>query len=207
MIMHSDLLHSEKESDSFPYTYLLEWDWPEHIELMLRRLIWARLVELTEESNDMSTPVESDYLAAKVCWMMVSHPGTHPAVLDVMASVDSSAFAERIAEHPRAVPSTLARLAGHASPEVRAAVAENHNTPAEILAILVHDDHADVRYAMAENHQLSEEALQTLSEDENCYVASRARRTLNRICPPSVMTMPLQRTQRAKDTMRKFAVG
>jgi hypothetical protein len=207
MIMHSELLHSEKESDSFPYTYLLEWEWPEHIELMLRRLIWARLVELTEESNDMSAPVESDYLAAKVCWMMVSYPDTHPAVLDVLASVDSSAFAERIAEHPKALPSTLARLAGHASPEVRAAVAENCNTPAEILAILVHDEHVDVRYAMAENHQLSEELLQTLSDDDNCYVASRARRTLNRIAPPSLMTMPLQRTQRAKDTLRRVSSG
>ena len=82
--MHSVILHSERESDTFPYTYLLEWEWPEHIELLLRRLIWARLVELTEETDE-STVAESDHLAAKVCWLIAKSPETHPAVLDVLA--------------------------------------------------------------------------------------------------------------------------
>ncbi|CAN5124256.1 hypothetical protein BH10CYA1_BH10CYA1_35480 [soil metagenome] len=204
--MHSLILHSETDSDTFPYSYLLEWEWPEHIELLLRRLIWARLVELTEETDDV-TVAQSDHLAAKVCWLIAKSPETHPAVLDVLASVDSNAFAERIAENPKASPSTLARLAGHASYTVRTAVAENENTPAEILCILVTDGHADVRFAMAENHNLDEGLLNTLAEDENCYVADRARRTLNRIAPPVLSRMPLQRTQRSKDTLRKVSMG
>ncbi len=203
--MHSVILHSERESDTFPYTYLLEWEWPEHIELLLRRLIWARLVELTEETDEI-TVAQSDHLAAKVCWLIAKSPETHPAVLDVLASMNSTAFAERVAENPRASSSTLARLAGHASSAVRAAVSENENTPPEVLSILVNDDHVDVRFAMAENHNLDKELLQTLAEDENCYVAHRARRTLNRIAPPVLARMPLQRTQRSKDELRKVAI-
>lgn len=204
--MHSVILHSERDSDTFPYSYLLEWEWPEHIELLLRRLIWARLVEMTEETDE-STVAESDHLAAKVCWLIAKSPVTHPAVLDVLASVDSSSLAERVAENPKASPSTLARLAGHESATVRAAVAENENTPSEILSILVSDDHVDVRFAMAENHNLDKELLETLAEDENCYVAHRARRTLNRIAPPVLVRMPLQRTQRSKETLMKVALG
>ncbi|MBS1956141.1 MAG: hypothetical protein JST89_18295 [Cyanobacteria bacterium SZAS-4] len=204
--MHSVILHSERNSDNFPYTYLLEWEWPEHIEMLLRRLIWARLVELTEDTDETAV-AESDHLAAKVCWLIAKSPETHPAVLDVLASVDSNVFAERIAENPKAAPSTLARLACHESPSVRAAVAENENTPAEILSILVNDSHVDVRFAMAENHNLDKELLHALAEDENCYVAHRARRTLNRIAPPVLARMPLQRTQRANETLRKVALG
>ncbi len=205
--MHSEILHSERSSDNFPYEYLLEWEWPEHIEMSLRRLIWARLVELTEDTDDSNSVAESDHLAAKVCWLIAKSPETHPAVLDVLASVNSNVFAERIAENPKAAPSTLARLACHESPAVRAAVAENENTPPEILSILVNDIHLDVRFAMAENHNLDQELLQTLAEDENCYVAHRARRTLNRIAPPVLVRMPLQRTQRANESLRKVALG
>ena len=81
-IMHSVILHSERDSDTFPYTYLMEWEWPEHIELLLRRLIWARLVELTEETDEV-TVAESDHLAAKVCWLIAKSPQTHPAVSPV----------------------------------------------------------------------------------------------------------------------------
>jgi hypothetical protein len=205
--MHSVILHSETDSDTFPYTYLLEWDWPEHIELLLRRLIWARLVELTDANSADAAVCESDHLAAKVCWMISRSPETHPAVLDVLASINSSPFAERIAENPNAAPTTLARLAGHASPIVRAAVAENANTPVEILDILVNDEHVDVRFAMAENHNLDEALLHKLADDDNCYVSHRARRTLARIAPPSLVKMPLQRTQRANDTLKKVAIG
>lgn len=205
--MHSVILHSERDSNTFPYSYLLEWDWPEHIELLLRRLIWARLVELTDENADQSKVSESDHLAAKVCWMMAKNPQTHPAVLDVLASVDSSVFAERIAENPNAAPSTLARLAAHASPEVRIAVAENINTPVEILNILVNDEHADVRFSMAENHNLNEALLENLAGDENCYVAQRARRTLNRIAPPLLVKMPVQINQQGKVSLRKVAMN
>ncbi len=206
--MYSEVLRFENSYDTFPYNYLLEWEWPEHIELLLRRLIWSRLVELTEATDgepDASAP--SDHLAAKVCWLIACCPQTHPAVLDVLASINCSAFAERIAENPKTAPSTLSRLAGHPLPEVRCAVAENKNTPAEVINILVKDEHPDVRYSMAENHNLAEDVLQTLSEDENCYVSSRARRTLNRLAPPALVRMQLQRTQRATDTLRKVGRG
>lgn len=204
--MHSEVLGAETHSDNFPYTYLLEWEWPEHIELLLRRLIWARLIELTDgaDSNDVA---QSDFLAAHVCSLIVKSPDTHSAVLDVLASTAVAAFAERVAEHPRADASTLARLAGHSSPGVRAAVAENANTPIEVLRNLVEDEHLDVRFAMAENHMLPAELLETLSEDDNCYVAYRAKRTLSRIAPPAVAPMPLQRTQRASEVRKRVAMG
>lgn len=205
--MHSVILHSETDSNTFPYSYLLEWEWPEHIELLLRRLIWARLVELTQEGSDMQSISDSDHLAAKVCWMIAKSPDTHPAVLDVLASVDSEVFAERIAENPKAAATTLARLAAHSSPAVRIAVAENANTPAEILKILVNDEHVDVRFAMAENHNLDKELLETLSDDSNCYVAHRARKTLARIAPPVLVRMPFQRTQRGKENIKKAAMS
>ncbi|HEY9679873.1 MAG TPA: hypothetical protein V6C76_17855 [Drouetiella sp.] len=204
--MYLEVLHTEKQTDSFPYTYFLEFDWPEHIEMMLRRLIWARLVELTEETDAELTAM-SDNLAGQVCWAMITSPDTHSAILDVLAGVESAAFAERIAENPKTSALTLARLAGHASPMVRAAVAENPNTPEEVINILARDEDADVRYSMAENHQLNGVLLEILSDDQNPYVASRARCTLNRIAPPVVAAMPMRRTQRTKDSLRKVAMG
>ncbi len=207
-LMHSEILHSDDQESTFPYTYLLEWEWPEHIEFLLRRLIWSRLVELGEENDaDNSCSDPSDYLAAKVCWLIAVSPQTHPAVLDVLASIDCSAYAERIAENPNADPSTLARLAGHSSPKVRSAVAENSNTPAEVIQNLARDEDADVRYALADNHGMEEAILQILCEDDNCYVAARAQRTVNRINPPKLATMPIQRTQRTSEIRKKFAQG
>lgn len=208
--MHSELLRPEADDsgEAFPYSYLLEWEWPEHIELLLRRLIWSRLVELGQESPSDSNDIDpSDYLAAKVCWLIAVSPQTHPAVLDVLASSGSTAFAERIAENPNAAPSTLARLAGHSNAKVRCAVAENANSPEEVVRILADDEDADVRYSLAENHNLIQDVLEKLSEDDNCYVAARARRTLCRLSPPQVVQMPFKQTQQAAKPIRKAAMG
>jgi hypothetical protein len=88
-------------------------------------------------------------------------------------------------------------------------VAENANTPAHVLMQLLEDESLDVRYAMAENPNLPELVLQMLEEDDNCYVASRARRTLNRVAPPAAAPMPFRKPQQQQDDLanRRTARG
>lgn len=205
--MHSKILHNESLSDSsFTYDYLLQWDWPEHIEMLLRRLIWARLAELSDDRKTSAQESDpSDHLAAKVCWMIAVNPNTHCAVLDVLASLNSSAFAERVAENSNACAETLMRLSDHPCHHVRCAVADNPNSPVTVITKLARDDHADVRFALAENHNLPLEILQILAEDENCYVASRANRTLQRLNPPAVSHIRFSKQQADALPMRKRA--
>jgi hypothetical protein len=83
-------------------------------------------------------------------------------------------------------PSMLAALARHECAQVRAAVADNVHTYLETLTSLTSDADADVRYAVAENHNIPIAILERLSEDENPYVASRAQRTIARMCRAEV---------------------
>jgi hypothetical protein len=203
--MHSTVQRNESQADSsLTYDYLLQWEWPEHIEMLLRRLIWARLVEMADEPNTSSEELDpSDHLAAKVCWLMAVNPATPSAVLDVIASVSSSAFAERVAENPNTSATTLMRLANHQSHQVRCAVADNPNVPLPVMIKLATDEHADIRYCLAENHNLPELVLQILAEDQNCYVSSRANRTLSRMNPPKPAAMKFRRQQTAPTPLRE----
>ena len=190
----------------FPYSYLLQWEWPEHIESLLRRLIWARLAELGPEAEENSTHIDpSDYLAAKLCFLMAVHPETNAAVLDVLASTYGAAYAERVAENPKAAPTTLARLSQHSNSKVRAAVAQNINTPLDSLNQLVADQHEDVRFALAENFSIPKELLDRLAEDDNCFVAHRAKKTLSRLFMPEIVKMPFKSSQSVEQINRKSA--
>jgi hypothetical protein len=175
------------------YSYLLEWEWPEHIESVLRRLLYLSLSEATADLDDNEIQ-ESDYLAAKATWLITVFPGSHPAILHALAQQQqSTAYLERIAENPNAAPETLSCLADHPSTSVRAAVAENPHTAEETLMKLAKDDNADVRYVIAENHNSSVSLLNDLVDDENCYVSQRAQRTLSRLSMPEPAIIPLRR--------------
>jgi hypothetical protein len=171
---------TQRDSAKFPYRMLLRWSWPEHIEKLIRRLIWLWLVEAAEDKSESE---ELELLGAHVCWLIAIHPQSPPSVLDVLSQQESTPFCERIAENPNAWPTTLARLSKHKSACVRMAVAENPNTPQEVVCVLAQDDCADVRFAVADNPNHTVAVLETLTHDENCHVAERSKRTLAQLCP------------------------
>jgi len=188
-------LSNETEAGS-AYSYLLQWEWPEHIESLLRRLLFLSFAEL---AGDAEESTDADALAAKTFWLISVYPKTSPSILHSLAQQLPARFAVRIAENPNTLPETLEYLANHPSEDVRVAVAENGNTPAHVLMQLQEDESADVRYSMAENPNLPELVLQMLEEDDNCYVASRARRTLNRVAPPIAAPMPFRKPQQQRE--------
>lgn len=190
------------------YSYLLEWEWPDHIESLLRKLLFMSLTEATSEDTNEEVSGEItdlDRLGAQLAWLISVYPKSNPAILHALALQQPAAFVERIAENPNVLPETLANLAEHPSARVRAAVAENPRTPEEVLLTLIHDESVDVRYAMAENHNLPELTLQLLTEDENCYVSARASRTLCRKAPAEPAILPLRRTQTQSAPLRRAA--
>jgi vesicle coat complex subunit len=62
-----------------------------------------------------------------------------------------------------------------------------------------------VRFTLAENHNVPEEILQILAQDENCYVCSRATRTLQRLSPPAPAVMKFRKQETEALPMRKRA--
>lgn len=178
-------LNEESEFD-----YYLMWEWPDHIERALRRMLWISLVEAAEGIDSQHT----NY----VRWLIVTHPDSPAAVLDFLSNIDKEELLIRIAENPQAATPTLARLAQSPYDAVRIAVADNGNTPIHIVKSLTHDPSADVRYSMAENPALPATLLTDLSNDDNAYVATRARKTMARRNPASVEQFPQQNRQNRK---------
>jgi hypothetical protein len=88
---------------------------------------------------------------------------------------------ERIAENPATPASILQILSASDDSRVRAAVAENPSTSDSILLAFCCDKSPDVRFRLAECPYISKRLLNLLAEDENCYVAFRARQTLERL--------------------------
>ena len=179
---------------SSPYLYLLDWEWPEHIEALLRRLLFLSISEDSKEL-DNNEVAETDYLAARLSWLISVYPDSNPTILHTFAQQQPTAFLQRIAENPSALPKTLACLSENPNSQVRSAVAENPNTDKDVLRKLALDESVDVRYTMAENHNLNSSILELLCEDENCYVVNRARKTLSRLTPREVSVFPMQRAQ------------
>lgn len=190
-----------------PYSYLLQWEWPEHIESQLRKLLYTKLQELGSSGSINNDVQESDYLAAKLIWSIAVYPQSNPTVLHALAHGQPSPYLERIAENPNAKVETLTMLSKHVSPRVRAAVADNPSVSADLLQQLAGDESIDVRYSLAENHNLPKEILERLSSDDNGYVASRANRTLNRLEPRETLQMPFRRTASETRTNRRAAQG
>lgn len=188
-----------------PYCFLLEWEWPEHIELLLRRLIWTQLNACDGSNGSAAHQSDVDSLSTKLGWLIAVNPDTSPAILDVLAMCDAKVLAERVAEHAKASPDTLRRLATHRSAEVRAAVAENSATPEDVLKALANDESLDVRYLLAENPATPREILNNLTEDDNCYVAHRAIQTINRLEPAEPAAMPFRGRQSTTASGRRLS--
>jgi hypothetical protein len=188
--MKKDLMHTLSGTDrASAFRYLLEWEWPEHIESVLRQLLFLSLCEVAkgESTHEIST---IDYLAAKLIWLISVHPKTSPSILHALAQQQPVAYLERIAENPNTLVKTLELLSRHPSPLVRAAVAENAKVEEQMLMRLVNDESVDVRYSIAENPHVPENILRLLVDDDNCYVSARANRTLNRLSPAQPAIIP-----------------
>ncbi len=205
----SEQLMESKELDNskFPYRYLLRWSWPDHIEALIRQLMWAWVTEATNEVTDTVEIAVADLVAMRAMWLIAVHPGSPGAMLQLISEQCTEGFVERVAENPGTWPSTLRELASHSSPRVRAAVVQNKNTPSDVLFGLACDESADVRYAMADGVQGDLQLLQHLIEDENPYVAARAKRSLSRLFPPAPAKMPLRKMASEKQGLRKVAEG
>jgi hypothetical protein len=173
------------------FDYLLMWEWPEHIETALRRMLWISLVEAAEGSTESQ---HTNY----VRWLIATHPDSPAAVLDFLANIDNEQLLIRVAENPQTDTATLLRLAKSQYASVRIAVADHANTPIHVIKMLVRDEAVDVRYALAENPALPASLLTELSYDENAYVMMRAKRTLARRNPASVEQFPFQQDQKRR---------
>jgi hypothetical protein len=202
---------TEIDNSKFPYRYLLRWSWPDHIESLIRRLMWTWLTESAEnedasdgEGNAIS---EADFIAMRAMWLIAVQPDSPGAMLQIIAEQCTAGFVERVAENPGTWPSTLRNLANHDSAKVRVAVCQNPNTPGDVLFELAHDESPDVRYAMAEGMQGDSQLLHHLMEDENAYVASRAKKTLAKLFPPAMAQMPFRKAAAEKTGLRKAAEG
>jgi hypothetical protein len=193
--MQNEIMDDVNNSDTVKaYLYLLQWEWPEHIESILHKLIFARLNEIdADESEGGKELFNSDYLGARLFWLICVYPETSPALLHTLAQQLPNAYLERIAENPATLPATLELLSAHPSIAVRVAVAQNSKTAAPLLSKLVHDISVDVRYALAENVNVAESILTSLVDDDNAYVVARAQLSLNRLSPAEPAILPLRR--------------
>jgi|SRR5277367_3414593 len=88
---------------------------------------------------------------------------------------------ERIGENPATPVDILEKLVLWENAQVRAAVAENPCCPLPLMRTLAEDDSPDVRFRLAECPHVPIDLLEELAEDDNCYVAHRARRTIERV--------------------------
>jgi hypothetical protein len=188
---------SETEKN-FPYRFLLRWSWPEHIDRVMRRVLWAWLSERASECTDDVRG--SDYAAAQLVWLIVVSPETPAAVLDILSKSASEAVLVRIAENQNTWASTLMRMVENPSHLVRTAVADNPNTPECVMLSLAMDAHDDVRHAVAENANLTQTLLECLAADQNCHVAARAKKTITRLRPAGEAVQLPSSYQQAKRT-------
>jgi hypothetical protein len=180
------------EQEEFEF-YML-WDWPEHIEQALRRMLWIALVEEAEDTQTHQSHT------SMLRWIIAGYPESPPEVLAFLSDIGTPALLERVAVNQRTSASTLQKLADHNNIEVRLAVADNSNTPLSTLLEMALKAGADVRYRLAENPSLPAKLLQQLAADSNAYVSWRAQRTLARRNPPAVQVFPVRQD---RDQQRK----
>jgi hypothetical protein len=160
------------EQEEFEF-YML-WDWPQHIETALRRMLWIAFVEMAEDIN--SRQPHTCFLRR----MIAACPDSPAEALEFLSNFTDPSVLVRVAENPKTAASTLQKLAAHPKLDVRLAVVDNSNTPLPILMEMAIQEGADVRFRLAENPALPAKLLQQLAEDSNAYVSTRAMRTLAR---------------------------
>lgn len=180
------------EQSEFDYYFM--WEWPEHIETAMRRMLWISLVDAAEGRELRE---HTNY----VRWLIATHPDSPPAVLDFLSHIDNEELLTRIAEHKQCSANTLALLSQSPYVAVRMAVAGNVNTPIHVTKMLTRDSSIDLRYSMAENPALPASLLNELCQDSNAYVAARAAKTMVKRNPASVQQLPLS-PRRLKEDRR-----
>lgn len=194
---------------ALPYSLLLRWQWPQHIERAIKQLTWLEVGVTSAFERDFQIELETmlDCMTMHLFRLIASYPESPAAMLDFIADLRVTSLAERVAENPSTMPSTLTRLADHPDPAVKIAVACNASTPAEAVQKLANDESLDVRYAIAENANSSQELIALLCEDENCYVAHRAQRTVARLSPKVTLTSNSWTVDRRETQQRRAAQG
>jgi hypothetical protein len=174
-------------NDQTELSHYLDWQWPEHIEKVLHKMLWVSLVESAENLENESPHT---HLLRR---MISEYHETPPEILDVLSTVDDVHVLVAVAENPQCQPGTLSKLAKHQQEQVQAAVADNPLTPADSLLWLAKNAGLDVKHAMAENSAMPSVVLQELSEDDNAYVSQRAGTTLSRRRKSSVSQLPARK--------------
>ena len=202
--MHSvDNWHGFDSLESlFLLDLLYRQKWPDHINILLQEL--SSLLAISSALLDIP---ELEQLARKLMHRIASYPECHPDVLHMLTGESDINVLVRVAENPNTSPYTLEKLSSHECHDVRTAIAENHHTPVDVLMRLSKDENADVRYCLAENHNIAQDILQLLVEDENCFVAHRARRTLNRLAPIQTLPANFRRQSFAARLLRSASSG
>lgn len=122
-------------------------------------------------------------------YIAAGSPWTPATVLRRLALNEDVKIRRRVAENPNIPEDIINYLLRDAEPEVRIALTENPAVVEDYAEVLLRDPSPDVRYAVAENAGTSGETLLRLAADENPYVATRARRTYQRLYPHAVQEM------------------
>jgi hypothetical protein len=118
---------------------------------------------------------------SKSSWIMVlSSTEVTSEMLNSLIPHASVEMLERMGENSATPVDVLEVLASSPDSRVRAAVSENPSCSSSLLEILATDESPDVRHRLAECPYAPMEILENLMEDDNCYVAARARRTVDR---------------------------
>lgn len=188
LVMQDSVNNASRQA--LPYSLLLRWQWPPHIERTIKQLTWLEVGVTSAFDSKFHVELETmlDCMTMHLFRLIASYPESPAAMLDFIADLPVTSLAERVAENPSTMPSTLAKLAEHPDSNVKIAVACNASTPSDAVRKLANDESLDVRYAIAENANSSYELLVLLCQDENCYVAHRAQRTILRITPKQPLT-------------------
>jgi hypothetical protein len=77
--MEKETMMLSNETDAASaYSYLMEWQWPEHIESLLRRLLFLSFSELAGDADERAV-ADSDALGAKAIWLISVYPKPVPA--------------------------------------------------------------------------------------------------------------------------------
>lgn len=124
---------------------------------------------------------DSNQEQSEAVYLVAGNQELSADLIVVLSQSDNYRIRVRIAENSCTTAILLNELAQDRNPEVRVAVADNRSAPYATLEHLAEDECADVRYALAENSQLPFSILLHLMSDDNPYVASRARKTADRV--------------------------
>ena len=116
--MNAKIESSWQFAGQVPLDYYLQWQWPEHIETPIRRLIWVSLVEVAQDSD------ARDLHTAYVNTLIAAYAQAPAILLDYLSHLDNPEMLVQIAKNPQTPAAALTRLAKHSDAGVREAINE-----------------------------------------------------------------------------------